>query len=154
MRRSDALLDANFEHVLAVHVAGLLHELRNYEVVELIALIQLDRLSSLRALVQSDCEEHFKVDTMEFGEHAEVEVRWDTPPKIEVGMVFRNWGVELHYRLMLAAREAGIEIDLLRFSDPLDDAESRVGYLHAALSDARWLAAPSDAGTCDPGSGK
>jgi hypothetical protein len=142
MQRDASIALAGLEEELAGHVSGLLCELRNYEAADLIALIRLDRLASLRSLVEGDCDEHFKPNTMELGEHAEVVVRWDAPPKIQIGMVFRNRGVELYYRLTLEAHEAAIEIDLLRFVEPLADAACRIGYLDAALVDARCLRRP------------
>jgi hypothetical protein len=137
MRRDFNSLTKKCEEVLGGHVVELLSEFRSYEVADLIALIKLDRIVSLRSLVESDCEVLFKPRTMAMGEHAEVVVRWDVPPKIRLGMVFRNRGVELYYRLTLEAFEAAVEIDFLRFLDPNPQLGSRINRLDAALSDAR-----------------
>ncbi len=137
MRREISGITQKCEEILGGHVVELLSEFRNYEVADLIALIQLDRVVSLRSLVESDCEVLFKPRTMEMGEHAEVIARWDAPPKIRLGMVFRNHGVELYYRLTLEAFEAAVEIELLRFSDPDLGFGGSISRLDAALSDAR-----------------
>ena len=137
MRREFNSLTTKYEEVLGGHIVELLSELRSYEAADLIALIQLDRIVSLRSLVQSDCELLFKPQAMAMGEHAEVIVRWDAPPKIRLGMVFRNRDVELYYRLTLEASEAAIEIDFLRFLDPNVQSGDRINRLDAALGNAR-----------------
>jgi hypothetical protein len=143
MQRDVALVNSGFEKVLAVHVVGLLTEIRNYDAADLIALIHADRMSYLRSLIEADCDEHFRPQTMELGDHADVSVRWDAPPKICMAMIFRHRGVELHYRLTLEAAEAAIEIDLLRFQDPVHDTGRQIGFLDAALGDARRQPKPA-----------
>ncbi len=137
MQREVSHLTHRFEAMLAAHVVELLSELRNYEAADLIALIRLDRIGSLRSLLESDCEVLFRPQTMTMGEHLEVIVRWDAPPTIRLAMVFRNRGVELYYRLTLEAFEAAVEIEYLRFLDPDLEAASQVSYLDAALGDSR-----------------
>lgn len=135
----NAIID-RCEAVLASHIVELTSELRGYDAVDLIALIRLGQLPSLRCLIDSDCETHFKPTTMSFGGDAEVSVSWRRPPVIRIAMQFRHQRFEIYYRVTLAAGEAGVEIDLLRF-DGRRCAAPSVGELDLVLADARMARA-------------
>ena len=130
-------LTPRLEAILADNIADLTTEFRNYDAADLIALIKLDRMATLRSLLDGECEMLFKPQTMRFGEHAEVVIGWDAPPSIRLAMVFRNHGIELYYRLTLEAADANVEIDLIRFEQPEPPALSRSVRLERALIDSR-----------------
>jgi hypothetical protein len=130
-------LTPRLEAILADYIADLTTEFRNYDAADLIALIRLERMATLRSLLDGECEMLFKSETMRFGEHAEVVLDWDAPPSIRLAMVFRNQGIELYYRLTLEAANASVEIDLIRFEQPEPTALSRSARLQRALADSR-----------------
>jgi hypothetical protein len=130
-------LTPHLEAILAKNIAELTTEFRNYDAADLIALIKLDRMATLRSLLDGECEMLFKPETMRFGQHAEVVIGWDAPPSIRLAMEFRNQGIELYYRLTLEAADANVEIDLIRFDEPEPGAPSRGTRLERALRDSR-----------------
>ena len=130
-------LTPRLEAILAENIADLTTEFRNYDAADLIALIKLDRMATLRSLLDGECEMLFKPQTMRFGEHAEVVIGWDAPPSIRLAMVFCNHGIELYYRLTLEAADANVEIDLIRFEQPESGALSRSVRLERALIESR-----------------
>lgn len=130
-------LTPHLEAILADNIAALTTEFRNYDAADLIALIKLDRMATLRSLLDGECEMFFKPQTMRFGQHAEVVIGWDAPPSIRLAMEFRNQGIELYYRLTLEAADANVEIDLIRFEEPEPGAPSRSARLERALIESR-----------------
>jgi hypothetical protein len=130
-------LTPHLEAILADNIADLTTEFRNYDAADLIALIKLDRMATLRSLLDGECEMLFKPQTMRFGEHAEVVIGWDAPPSIRLAMEFRSHGIELYYRLTLEAADANVEIDLIRFEQPEPATPSRSARLERALIDSR-----------------
>ena len=137
MLQETTALTPELERVLASHVLHLTSEFRNYDVADLIALIRLEKMASLSALFEGDCNSCFKPDTMVFANHAEVLARWHRPPTVRLAMAFRHWDIELYFRLTLEASEVGVEIDLIRFEPSMPLGEERVARLDAALVDAR-----------------
>ena len=132
-------LTPRLEAILADNIADLTTEFRNYDAADLIALIRLERMATLRSLLDGECEMLFKPETMRFGEHAEVVIDWDAPPSIRLAMVFRSHGIELYYRLTLEAADANVEIDLIRFEQPEPSALSRGVRLQQALAESRTV---------------
>jgi hypothetical protein len=130
-------LTPRLEVILADNIADLTTEFRNYDAADLIALIRLDRMATLRSLLDGECEMFFKPQTMRFGEHAEVVIGWDAPPSIRLAMVFCSHGIELYYRLTLEAADASVEIDLIRFEQPEVGPLSRSARLERALTASR-----------------
>ena len=130
-------LTPHLEAILADNIAALTTEFRNYDAADLIALIKLDRMATLRSLLDGECEMFFKPQTMRFGQHVEVVIGWDAPPSIRLAMEFRNHGIELYYRLTLEAADANVEIDLIRFEEPEPGTPSRSVRLERALIESR-----------------
>lgn len=128
---------ARCERILALHVVELSTELRQHDAANLIALIQLQRFEAVRSLVDGDCEFLFQPSTMRFGSEAEVSADWTSLPTIALSMEFSYGSVEVYFRLVLEAREAGVEIDYMRFERATRHDTSYVAALHRALSDAR-----------------
>ena len=129
-----AMIDA-CEAVLASHIVELTTEFRGYDAVDLIALIRLGRLPALRSLLESDCDSLFKPTTMSFGGDADVSMSWSAPPTIRFAMEFRHLGIEIFYRLTLAAAEACVQIDLVRGAG--SGASAAAAQLDRVLWDAR-----------------
>ncbi len=130
-------LTPRLEAILAVNIADLTTEFRNYDAADLIALIRLDRMASLRSLLDGECDMLFAPGTMRFTGHAEVVVDWSGPPSIRLAMMFRHLGVGLYYRLTLQANDAGVEIDLIRFDPPETSSLGRSAQLERALRASR-----------------
>lgn len=131
-----------FEATLAANIVDLSTEFRNYEAADLVALIRLDRMATLRSLLDGECEMFFKPQTMLFGEHAEVVVGWNAPPSVRLAMVFRNHGIELYYRLTLEAADAHVQLDLIRFESSESREADQVERLERAFSAARCAPLP------------
>ncbi len=130
-------LTPKLEATLAENICALTTEFRNYEAADLIALIKLDRMATLRSLLDGECEMFFRPETMRFGGHAKVVIGWNLPPTIQLAMTFQNQGVELYYRLTLEAAEANVEIDLIRFGEDAIGPANSVERLEQALRAAR-----------------
>lgn len=130
-------LTPRLEAILAANIADLTTEFRNYDAADLIALIKLDRMASLRSLLDGECDMLFKPGTMTFTGHAQVVAGWKGPPSIRLALMFRHLGVELYYGLTLEADAAKVEIDLIRFEPPVKSAAARSARLERALRAAR-----------------
>ncbi len=130
-------LTPRLEAILAANIADLTTEFRNYEAADLIALIRLDRMASLRSLLDGECDMLFKSGTMRFAGHGQVMAGWRGPPSIRLTMMFSHLGVELYYRLTLEAEDANVEIDLVRFDPPDDVTPNRSARLERALRASR-----------------
>ncbi len=130
-------LTPHLEAILAANIADLTTEFRNYDAADLIALIRLDRMASLRSLLDGECDMIFNPGTMLFTGHAEVMAGWTGPPSIRLAMMFRHLGVELYYRLTLQADDAEVEIDLIRFEPPESSSSARRVKLERALRASR-----------------
>lgn len=130
-------LTPRLEAILAANIADLTTEFRNYEAADLIALIRLDRMASLRSLLDGECDMLFKSGTMRFAGHAQALAGWRGAPSVRLTMVFHHLGVELYYRLTLQADDANVEIDLVRFDPPEDCGPDRGARLERALRVSR-----------------
>ena len=130
-------LTPRLEAILAANIRDLTTEFRNYEAADLIALIRLDRMASLRSLLDGECDMLFKSGTMRFAGHGQVMVGWRGPPSIRLTMMFQHLGVELYYRLTLEAEGADVEIDLVRFDPPGGATAGRGAMLERALRASR-----------------
>ncbi|MGE0629210.1 MAG: hypothetical protein AB7O43_15400 [Hyphomicrobiaceae bacterium] len=139
MRRHSEELTIGCERALASHVADLSTEFRKYDAADLIALIQLERYDTLRSVLQADCEDLFKSNSMTFGDHAAVVVHWDAPPAVQLAMEFRRNGIEVYYRLTLRAVEAQVEVDFVRFDQSELSESGQIALLERALRDARLM---------------
>lgn len=104
------------ERMLAANIADLLHEIRDHDVANLIAFVQMERFTTLGCLIDADCDMHFRPRTMLFGQRAEVSASWNGPPAVEMAMEFRYDGIEMFYRLRLGGvdKRPPVTIDLLR----------------------------------------
>lgn len=104
------------ERALAASIADLLHEIRDHDVANLIAFVQMERFTTLRCLIDADCDMHFRPQAMSFGQRAEVQASWFDPPAVEMAMEFRYDGIEMFYRLRLGGvdKRLPVAIDLLR----------------------------------------
>jgi hypothetical protein len=130
-------LTPRLEAILAANIADLTTEFRNYEAADLIALIRLDRVASLRSLLDGECDMLFKAGTMRFAGHGQVMAGWRGPPSVRLTMKFQHLGVEVYFRLTLKADDASVEIDLVRFDPAGEKAISRSAMLERALRASR-----------------
>jgi hypothetical protein len=122
---------AALEQTLGTALRDFASELRLTDAADLAAFIRLGRMANLRSIVQSSAELFFKPGTLELAEPGELELGWFAPPVITLPMTFRHKGVQIYFRLRLAALCAAIEVESATASDGAEG-----GSLHLRLREA------------------
>lgn len=125
------------EAALAVGVRPLATELRELNVADLVAFARLDRLGSLRALVQSAAELHFRPDYFDLVGPAEATMGWQGAPVISLSMLYRYSGIEVYFRLNLESSVCSVEIDFVRGVETAQPQDSLELFLQKSLVDCK-----------------
>lgn len=125
------------ERALAEALAAVGAELRLVDVADYVAYIRNDQLASLQDIVNSSVELYFKPGTLTFAWAADLELDWDTPPKIVLGMEFRHREVWIVFDLILRADETSVTIKHLAFSGAEGTEASETDRLIEVIEDAQ-----------------
>lgn len=131
------------EKALAEGVRELASDLRLVEPVDFIDFVRSERFANIANLVASSAELFFKPGTIAFGYSGDIDLHWDQTPTVALDMEFRHRHVSVYFRLVLEARQAGVEITHIAFDEASDEPDENTRRLVAAISDARLLPIPS-----------
>ena len=119
---------ADREKALADVAKELAAELRLTDVVDLITFIRTDNHPNINDLVNSSAELYLKPGTLSYGWAAEVDMRWTGTPSVKLDLEFQNRQVTAFFKLILEARQAGVELSHVEF----EAAGQRTGGKHDA----------------------
>ncbi len=131
------------EKVLAAGLREVAAELRLIEPADLVAFIRTGQFGNIRTLVSSSTEMYFKPGTVSFRQSGDVTLGWTGEPSIMLDMEFQHRAVEVFFRLVLEAQEAGVEIEYISFAGSSADPRENIRLLIEALSDARFTPCPA-----------
>ncbi|WP_088345896.1 MULTISPECIES: hypothetical protein [Rhodomicrobium] len=130
---------AEHEMALAAGLAEVAAELRLIDAADLIAFIRTRQFGNLRSLVNASIEMYFKPGTVSFGQSGEARLGWSGEPSIMLDMEFHHRAVDIFFRLVLEARQAGVEIEYISFgTKSFADPREPLRRLSEALADARF----------------
>jgi hypothetical protein len=130
---------ADREKALAEVARELAAELRLTDVVDLITFIRTENHPNINDLVNSSAELYLKSGTLSYGWAAEVDMRWTGAPSVRLDLEFQNRQVTAFFKLILEARQAGVELSHIDFEAPSVDQRENTERLIEAIADARLL---------------
>ena len=128
---------ADREKALADVAKELAAELRLTDVVDLITFIRTDNHPNINDLVNSSAELYLKPGTLSYGWAAEVDMRWTGTPSVKLDLEFQNRQVTAFFKLILEARQAGVELSHVEFELPGSAPAENTRRLIEAVADAR-----------------
>jgi hypothetical protein len=131
------------EKALAEGIRDVAAELRLVEVADFVAFIQTGQFANVGSLVNSSAEMYFKPGTLCFGFSGDAELKWGGTPSIYLDLEFRHSGVEVYFRLLLAAAHGGVEINYISFDDASPKPDCNTERLLTAIADARLQPLPA-----------
>jgi hypothetical protein len=125
------------EKALADGMRDVASELRLIEATDLVAFIRTEQFANIGNLVTSSTELYFKPGTVRFGQSGDVSLKWGGVPTIMLDMEFHYARVNVYFRLLLEALQAGVEIHYINFEDGSADPEQNTQQLIEAIAGAR-----------------
>lgn len=131
------------EKALAEGLRDVASELRLIDAADLIAFVRTEQFANISNLVSSSTELYFKPGSVNFGQSADIDVKWGATPAVALDMEFRHKNVNVYFRLLLQALQAGIEINYINFENGSDDPSENTRALIEAIADARLGSAVS-----------
>lgn len=126
------------EEILGLAIAPVASELRLLDAGDLIALLRLERYTSIADLVSSAAELYFHPNTVNFGSGGDYRLEWSGAPEITLDLEIKPKGVSVYARLTLADQMAAIEIDHIAFQNPSEDPDENTRFLARSLSEAKF----------------
>lgn len=127
------------EKALGNGIRELASELRLVEPGDYVAYVRSERFANIANLVASSAELFFKPGTIFFGHSGDVDLQWGHAPSVALDMEFRHQSVNVYFRLVLEAQQAGVEITYLNFEGASEEPEDNTRRLVEAIADARLL---------------
>jgi hypothetical protein len=128
------------EEILGAHLRPIASEIREFEVVDIIAFSRFEKSGNIKSMVNSAAEQYFKPGVFEVLDAGEVHIVWGSVPEVEFSMSFRSTDMTVYFRLVLSNSVGGVEIDYID-CDGVDVNSSQLpGHLDSALSKARLMA--------------
>jgi hypothetical protein len=130
------------ERALAHGVREVASELRLIDAADLIAYIRNEQFANIANLVNSSTELFFKPGTIRFGLSGDIDLKWGGMPSVSLDMEFHHMKVNVYFRLLLKALQAGVEITYISFEGSSSDPNENTQRLVTALADARLSPLP------------
>lgn len=130
------------ERALGQGVRELASDLRLVEPADYIEFVRSERFANIANLVASSAELFFKPGTIFFGHSGDIDLQWDHSPTVALDMEFRHMRVSVHFRLVLEAHHAGVEITYLSFDGASGEPDENTQRLVEAIADARLMPIP------------
>ncbi|MFN3622609.1 MAG: hypothetical protein ACK4TP_00970 [Hyphomicrobium sp.] len=131
------------EKALGHGIRELASDLRLVEPADYINFVRTERFANIANLIASSAELFFKPGTIYFGHSGDVDVSWDQPPSVALDMEFRHMHVNVYFRLVLEAQQAGVEITYVAFEGASDEPDENTQRLIDAIADARLMPIPA-----------
>lgn len=132
LERYSAILSDNLQDVAT--------ELRTIDLVDIVSYIRYGSFATLDDLVQSSTELFFRSGTISFAWTARVELGWEEPPIVTVGMEFRHHAISVFFDLTLRADQQSVKVCGILFDDPVGTPAEKLGVLASAIAAARMPA--------------
>ena len=142
LERYSAILSDNLNDVVT--------ELRTIDLVDIVSYIRYGSFATLDDLIQSSTELFFKPGTISFAWTARVELGWDEPPIVTIGMEFRHHAASVFFDLTLRANQQGVKVCGILFDDPIGTPAEKLGVLAHALEAARMPVAAVESAHARP----
>jgi hypothetical protein len=131
------------EKALADGLRDVASELRLIDAADLIAYIRTERFANIANLVNSSTELYYKPGTINFGLSGDVDAKWGDTPIIALDMEFHHLRVNVYFRLLLEALQAGVEINYITFEGASPDPGENTRHLIEAIAAARVTPIPA-----------
>ena len=125
------------EILVANAIREVVSELRMVDVCDYIAFIRMGHLANLADLVDSAAERYFMPGTLRLGHGGDVQLDWDTEPRITLDLELRPHGATVYFTLTLAADTAAVDVNYVAFEEPSATPEENTAYLEVALENTR-----------------
>lgn len=125
------------EKALGHGIRELASELRLIEPTDYVTFVRSERFANIANLVASSAELFFKPGTIFFGHSGEVDLKWGEPPSVVLDMEFRHQRVNVYFRLLLEAQQAGVEITYVNIEEASEAPDENTRRLVEAIADAR-----------------
>jgi hypothetical protein len=129
---------AEHERALAQGLKEVAAELRLIDAADLVAFIRTGQFGNVRSLVNASTEMYFKPGTMSFSHSGNVSLGWSGEPSIALDMEFRHPAVDVFFRLVLEAQQAGVEIEHISFNRETGEPYNKTQQLVEAIAQARF----------------
>lgn len=127
------------ERAIALGVRELASELRMVEPTDYVAFVHAEQFANIANIVSSAAEMFFKPGTISFGHSGDVNLRWGEPPSVMLDMEFRHRSVNVYFRLILEALQAGVEVTYVNFEEACEQPGDNTRRLFEAICDARLV---------------
>jgi hypothetical protein len=128
---------ADQEKALVGVARELAAELRLTDVVDLITFVRTENHPNISDLVNSSAELYLKPGTLSYGWAAEVDMHWTGNPSVKLDLEFQHQQVTAFFKLVLEARQAGVELSHIEFESPGRAPSDDTRRLIEAVADAR-----------------
>jgi hypothetical protein len=125
------------EILVANAIREVVSELRMVDVCDYIAFIRMGHLANLADLVDSSAERYFMPGTLRLGHGGDVQLDWDTEPRIALDLELRPHGATVYFTLTLAADTAAVDVNYVAFEEPSATPDENTAYLEAAIENTR-----------------
>jgi hypothetical protein len=137
MLRSGNITTREREKALADGIKDVASDLRLIEAADLVAYIRTEQFGNIGNLVNSSTELYFKPHTIYFGNSGTINLTWGGAPSVVLDMEFRYMCVNVYFRLLLEACQAGVEIDYVSFENGSADPRENTQRMIDAIASAR-----------------
>ena len=125
------------EILVAEAIREFVSELRMVEVCDYIAFLRMGHLANLADLVDSAAERFFMPGALKLGHGGDVQLDWDSEPRIKLDLELRPRGATVYFTLTLAAHTAAVDVNYVAFETPATAPEENTAFLQTAIEDAR-----------------
>ena len=144
LERYSAILSDNLQDVAA--------ELRTIDLVDIVSYIRYGSFATLDDLIQSSTELFFRSGTISFAWTARVDLGWEDPPIVTIGMEFRHHAISVFFDLTLRADQQSVKVCGILFDDPVGTPAEKLGVLASAIAAARMPASTVEPAHARPAS--
>ena len=127
--------DQNFTgyaDIIAENIGSFVEDLRAVDLVDLISFIRFESFPTVEDLVNSSTELFFKAETLMFAWAAGVDLNWEAPPVVTLGLEFRHPGVSVFFDLTLRDVDHTVVVLGAVFDDAPDDPCATLAAAFAA----------------------
>lgn len=127
--------NARREIIVGKAVEAFVAELRQIDVVDLLAYARLGHHGALRALVRDAAELHFVPGFVDVDGAADVRMDWHTLPEVVLHLVMRPAGMRIHFSTVLTATSAKVRLTYIGFDRIGMPVEEQTDALRRTIQD-------------------
>jgi len=123
--------------MLADSLSDVTADLRTIDLVDLVSFIRLESHTAIEDLIHSSVELFFKQGSLISAWTAGVDMAWESPPVVTLGMEFRHPAVSVFFDLSLRGRVDGVVVRGILFEETVADAGGGLRLLAGAIAESR-----------------